>query len=478
MQIKRFEARDMRTALRLIKKELGPDAVILSARSLKKENKIIGRIKSVGVEVTAAVDGYHLPAEINPALAAGALNSYRRNASSSPGTPPKRNFRQSVGSRMKTLYARKRPHHPANTTGSGNNDLLADVFQHLLSQEVKRDIANDIIDALKALYSENRIDTTGQVISNISNILKQKRKGAGAPLHTASGCKVVAVVGPTGVGKTTTVAKLAARYVIERHKNVALISLDSNRVGGAGDLKVYAKAIGVPVKAAATTAAFKAAVTEFRKFDIVLVDTCGFNHKKQDQIDDLKAWLDCIDAIEIHLALPATGKESDLLNTFRCLNDIDVQHLIFTKLDESCTYGNLINVLVHHPLPVSFVTNGREVPNAIETGSMDKIVEHLLGAFKQREKVLNSGKQDQAPQKAPDRVDGGTYVANKNSDVFHHSDCKWTQKIKSKNMITFSSPQAAEMAHFMPCQDCRPAQRRNIQAELPARDNMRISNYS
>jgi flagellar biosynthesis GTPase FlhF len=88
MQIKRFEARDMRTALRLIKKELGPDAVILSARSLKKENKIIGRIKSVGVEVTAAVDGYHLPAEINPALAAGALNSYRRNATSSPGTPP------------------------------------------------------------------------------------------------------------------------------------------------------------------------------------------------------------------------------------------------------------------------------------------------------------------------------------------------------------------------------------------------------
>ena len=115
---------------------------------------------------------------------------------------------------------------------------------------------------------------------------------------------------------------------------------------------------------------------------MVLVDTSGFNPQKQDQIADLKACLDGIGSIEIHLALSTMAKESDLLNTLRCLNTLDVQHLIFTKLDESCTYGNLINVLIQHSLPLSFVTNGREVPNAIETGSMHKIVEHLLGGFK------------------------------------------------------------------------------------------------
>ncbi|MGD2037640.1 MAG: flagellar biosynthesis protein FlhF [Desulfobacterales bacterium] len=478
MQIKRFEAKDMQTALRLIKKELGSDAVILSARSLKKENKIIGRAKAVGVEVTAAVDGYHLSAEIKPAIAAGALNNYRRNATNSHETSSKGNFRQSFGNRMKTLYGRKRPHQLSSTAGSDNDDVLADIFQHLLSQEVKRDIANEIIDALKVLSSEIQIDTTGQIISDISNILKQKRTLAEAPLGNASGCKVIAVVGPTGVGKTTTVAKLAARYVIERHKNVALISLDSDRIGGSGDLKVYAKAIGVPVKTAGTPVAFKAAVAEFQEFDIVLVDTCGFNPKKQDQIDDLKACMNCIGGIEIHLALSATGKESDLLNTFRSLNTNGVQHVIFTKMDESCTYGNLINVLMHHPLPLSFVTNGREVPNAIETGSMDKIVEYLLGTFKKPKTVLNSDRADPSIKQAPARNDGGTFVANKNSDVFHHPDCKWTQKIKSKNMITFSSAQAAEMAHFMPCQDCRPAQRRQIQAGLPASDKRRSSNFS
>jgi flagellar biosynthesis protein FlhF len=478
MQIKRFEARDMQTALGLIKKELGPDAVILSARSLKKENKIIGRVKATGVEVTAAVDGYHLPAEIKPAFAAGALNNYRRNATSSHGATSRGNFRQSFGSQTKTLYGRKRSHQPAKTIGSENADVLADVFQHLLSQEVKRDIADEIMDALKILYSDIRIDTTAQIVSDISKILKQKRNGVKARLDNASGFKVVVVVGPTGVGKTTTIAKLAARYVIERHKNVALISLDSDRVGGTGDLKVYAKAIGVPFKAAATPDAFQAAVREFRKSDIVLVDTCGFNPKKQDQIDDLKACTDCIGAIEIHLALSATGKESDLLNTFRCLNTIDVQQLIFTKLDESCTYGNLINVLINHPLPLSFVTSGREVPNAIETGSVDKLVECLLGPFKKGKTVQNADSVEKSNPHKPVRPGSSIFVANRNSDVFHHPDCKWTQKIKSKNMITFSSVRAAEVAHFKPCQDCRPAQRSRTQAGLSVSDNMRISNFS
>jgi flagellar biosynthesis protein FlhF len=479
MQIKRFEAKDMKTALRLIKKELGSDAVILSARSLKKENKIIGRVTTLGVEVTAAVDGSHLPAEIKPVLNASALNSYQRNATPSFGMLPKRSFRQSVGSRKKTLYGRKQPLQPADTTRSGKDDLLADVFQHLLSQEVKRDIANDIIDALKAVYSGGgRFDTTGQVISRISNILKQKRNGAETQHRKKSGCQVLAVVGPTGVGKTTTVAKLAARHAIEHNKNVAIISLDSDRVGASEDLKVYAKAIGVPIKAAATPSAFNAAVNEFRKFDTVLVDTSGFNPKKQDQIDELKACLNMIDGIETHLALSTMTKEGDLLNTLRCLNTLDVQYLIFTKLDESCSYGNLVNVLVQHPVPLSFVTNGREITHTIETGSMDKIVAYLLGNFKNRNTLLNSEQSDQAAAEVADRPDGRTFVANKNSDVFHRADCKWTQKIQSKNMITFSSLKTAKLQHFMPCQDCQPARSKRFQTGLTTRDNVRVSNYS
>ena len=349
----------------------------------------------------------------------------------------------------------------------------------MLSQEVKRDIANDIIEALQADHSDTRFDTTSQITPEISKILKQKGNRIEAPLCAATGCKVLAIVGPTGVGKTTTVAKLAARYAIKRQKNVALISLDSDRVGGGiADLKVYAQAIGISVKAAATPAAFQEAVKEFRKFDIVLVDTSGFNPKNQNQIDDIKTCFDRIGDVEIHLALSATAKESDLLNTLRCVNSLDAQYLIFTKLDESCTYGNLINVLVQHPLPMSYVTNGREAPNAIQTGSIDKIVEHLLGNFKNRQTVLASGRPDQSPHEVPAHIEGRTFVANKNSDVFHHLECRWTQKIKPKNMITFSSVQAAEEQHFLPCRDCRPSRSRHFHVELTASDKMQITNES
>jgi flagellar biosynthesis protein FlhF len=208
------------------------------------------------------------------------------------------------------------------------------------------------------------------------------------------------------------------------------------------------------------------------------VDTSGFNPKKQEQIDDLKACLNMIDGIETHLALSTMTKEGDLLNTLRCLNTLDVQYLIFTKLDESCSYGNLVNVLVQHPVPLSFVTNGREITHTIETGSMDKIVAYLLGNFKNRNTLLNSEQSDQAAAEVADRPDGRTFVANKNSDVFHRADCKWTQKIQSKNMITFSSLKTAKLQHFMPCQDCQPARSKRFQTGLTTRDNVRVSNYS
>jgi flagellar biosynthesis protein FlhF len=476
MQIKRFEAKDMTTALRLIKKDLGADAVILSARSLKKENKITGRVKSTGVEVTAAVDGYPLADAMSPALVAGAVSSYRRNETIT--RPSRQNFRQSVGSRIKSIYDRQRPSQLTKRRQFSNDDLLSGVFQHLLSQEVKRDIANDIIDRLAFNSPDHRFETRDQIIEGISGILEQKRKRIRSRLRTLSGCRVMAIIGPTGVGKTTTLAKLVARHAIEEGKNVALISLDSDRVGGITDLEVYAKAMSVPVVAVGTQSAFKATVNEFRRFDRILVDTSGFNARNPDQIEDLKACLKGIDAVEIHLALSAMAKESDLLNALRCLNTFDVQHLIFTKLDESCTCGNLINVLMQHPLPLSFVTCGRDVPHNIETGSIDKIVERLLVDFDLHGATPNSGRAGRVPLETAAPEDGSDFVANKNSDVFHRRNCKWTQKIKSKNMITFSSAQAAKLANFMPCQDCHPARSSRFQAGLPVGNNMRISNYS
>ena len=475
MQIKRFEAKDMTTALRLIKDELGPEAVILSARNIKKAKPILDLTKSGGVEVTAAVDAYHLPVALNSASSIGGLNGYRRNTPINGGK--KRALRWTAGSRVKTPIHRRQDDQGRNCIRSENGAVCADVFQHLLSQEVNREIANEITDTLAVLDQSNRFETMAELVSEISNILKLKIGGAQVRLRAQKDSRVIALIGPSGVGKTTTVAKLAAKHAIELKKKVALISLDSYRIGAAEQLKIYAKAIAIPIKTVITVSGFKAALNEFRKFDLILVDTPGFNPGKQTEMDDLKAYLEGNVSIGIHLVLSAGTKESDLFNTLKRLNILAVQNLIFTKLDESHTYGNLINVLIKHKLPLSFLTNGRGVPGSIETGSLERIVECLFGSFTNPFEFSSSKRSDPAPFEQSARLKDGHFVANKNSDVFHQPDCKWAQKIKPKNRIAFPNAQAAQEKHFMPCRDCQPLNRDEFNVELAMGNNVRISNY-
>ncbi len=475
MQIKRFEAKDMTTALRLIKKELGPKAVILSARNLKVENRIFGSIKTAGVEVTAATDTYHFPGPSNSDPYAGDRPVGDR--SGQLARPGKKIFMHAVQNRIKSLTRRRPPPDPGNDHRIRNDDALGDIFQHLLSQGVKRDVANDLVEAVKKEFQAGRSDFKDKIILKITEVLEEKRDTPRRPLRTKSDPKVLAFIGPTGVGKTTAIAKLAARQVIQRNKKVALITVDSCRIAAAEELKVYGKAIGIPVKIAATPSAFTAAINEYRHHDLILVDTPGINAENPREIDDLKSYFEAIRSVEIHLLLSAGAKEADLFNTIERLSGINVQYLIFTKLDESTTFGNLINLLVQNQLPLSFLTTGRQVPDFIATGSVEEIVKCLLANYMHDLRFSNSGTPHQVHRNISNDSSADEFVANKNSDVFHCPDCKWTKKIKPKNMITFSSVQEAKTRQFVPCKDCQPASDDTFQTGFPVKKRMRISSY-
>ncbi|MBT8368454.1 MAG: flagellar biosynthesis protein FlhF, partial [Deltaproteobacteria bacterium] len=312
MQIKRFEAKNMTSALRLIKKELGHDAVILSARSLKKENKLLGTVRSAGVEVTAAVDSNQFPAEAKATVVTGALNAYRQYAQNDRRGPQK--VQPTAGHRITTQNDRKPADHPVNDRHRAADGVLSAVFEHLLSQEVKRDLAADIVQRLSERTARGHWDSIDAIVSEIAAILQNEKRPSAVRPANRNGARAAAIVGSTGVGKTTTVAKLAVRHAIERHQAVGLISLDANRIGAFAELKVYAQAIGIPFKTAATPTAFRAAASQFNDLDLILVDTPGLNLAIPDEIDDLKACLSAVEPLDIHLALNAMTKASDLDN--------------------------------------------------------------------------------------------------------------------------------------------------------------------
>jgi flagellar biosynthesis protein FlhF len=478
MQIKRFEAKNMTSALRLIKKELGPDAVILSARSIKKENKLLGRVRSVGVEVTAAVDSYQLPAETKATAATGAANAYRRYAQIDRRAPMQK-VQRTIGRRITSRSNRKPAVPSADEVHSAAEDVLSAVLEHLLSQEVKRDLAADIVQHLNERAEHGQLDSIDTIVSEITAVLQNENQSSEVRSHPLNAARVVAVVGPSGVGKTTTVAKLAARHAIERHQTVALISLDANRIGACAGLNVYARAIGIPLKKAATPAEFRAAVGRFNDMDLILVDTPGLNPTMPNELEGLRACLGAVEQLDVYLALSATAKASDLKDILERLKAMGVTGLIFTKLDESSTHGNLIDAISEHPLPLAYLTSGRQVPDDIETGSLRKVVALLLSDVKLSSPVSQPLSKDPFASEKKTPITERQFVANKNSDIFHCLDCKWTQKIKSKNLVTFSSTEVARMQRFMPCRDCQPEKSKGLQIDLAAkRDAVQISNYS
>jgi flagellar biosynthesis protein FlhF len=292
---------------------------------------------------------------------------------------------------------------------------------------------------------------------------------------------ILAFVGPTGVGKTTNLAKLAALQATRHDKRVALISIDNYGIAANEQLKTYARIIGLPLEAAPNAAELSRAIEKFAQTDLILIDTPGVSPSDPEQILELKSLLANIPNIQTHLVMCAATKETDLIATAEAFKDIDVQRLVFTKVDESRTCGNIIDVLIRTGLPLSFLSCGRRVPDDIEAGTVQKLIDLLLGL--KGDGRLPSAEVSDANVNRP-AVESGRktkpiqFVANKNSDVYHCTDCKWSARIKAENIIQFSSNGEAEAQNFLPCRSCRPDRCKSGAAAEVTKNRLKFSGYS
>lgn len=172
-------------------------------------------------------------------------------------------------------------------------------------------------------------------------------------------------VGPTGVGKTTTIAKIASKFKVNYNKNIAFITADTYRIAATDQLRTFANILDTPMSVIYTATELNSAVAEYEQADVIFVDTAGFSHKNETQRNDMRALLAGLSPEyekSVYLVLSATTKYRDLISIIDSYKDIDDYKLIFTKLDETSSYGNLLNIKLYSDAGISYVTNGQNVP--------------------------------------------------------------------------------------------------------------------
>lgn len=261
-----------------------------------------------------------------------------------------------------------------------NRSLVKMIYNVLLEHEVHEKYVNQILeDAEKVMRSPNGLDNL------LSNVYQKMILKMGQPRTITLGSTtpmVVFFIGPTGVGKTTTIAKLASRYKVEYGKKVALLTADTYRIAAAEQLRTYASILDTPLSIIYAPQELDTTLKKMQEYDLVLVDTAGFSHKNDAQRQDMERLLGELDAAyqrEVYLVLSATTKYKDLKDIVDIYRGFTDFHLIFTKLDETDNYGNILNIRLYANAPLSYVTTGQNVPDDIEIVDPQKMVRQLLG---------------------------------------------------------------------------------------------------
>ena len=280
----------------------------------------------------------------------------------------------------KTLEAKLTKTSPKEN--SSNDTFLKLIHKKLVDSEVDEKYVDEILGEI-ALSMQKDSD-----IDSILSAVYQKiilKLGEASPVKLNSKPKLAFFIGPTGVGKTTTIAKIASKFKLEKYAKVAFITSDTYRIAAVEQLNTYASIIDCPVDVVYGPEELRESLESFKNYDLVLVDTAGRSHKSEEQMEELKCLLEVATDykedydLDIYLTLSVTTKYKDLVNIAKKYDDIKGWKIIFTKLDETCSLGNIINVKMLTNAPLSYTTSGQNVPNDIELINEQFIAKQLLG---------------------------------------------------------------------------------------------------
>ena len=426
MIIKKFQAKTEEAALELARKELGRGIVVMNVKKVKKKG-LFSIFKPQQVEVTVALEEEEKQnfreavAKVSEIARQSEAAGNTRSAKTEPEQPAKQGKAEPgpQPEKQRQQEKQRQPEKNTQTIDSRQESAIEEklsTLQNLLEKQIgstqeeekesegeekKEDSNVAFFHLLYKMLLDNEIEETyaNQLVEELDGSVKpdmpidyllsvvyQKmvlKFGQTKTIQSAEkGPKLVYFIGPTGVGKTTTIAKIASRLSVVEKKKIVLLTADTYRIAAAEQLRTYANILEVPFRIIYTPQEIRTAIEDYAAYDYIFVDTSGHSQKNTDQRDDTLALLRAADGQaekEVYLVVSATTKYRDLLNiadTYQKLTDF---RLVFTKLDETQCQGNLFNLRLHTDAPMSYVTCGQNVPDDIGEFDAQKTVKLLLG---------------------------------------------------------------------------------------------------
>lgn len=419
MRIKVFKARTAKEAMARVKSELGVDAVILHTKRYRKGGFLGYKGKEM-VEVTAAVEDMpkkqtslppvSAPVSINeflpqePLVPKNVLTRYKTSSSPvqpaavSPGVeamPPVKPQRiikaQDQSSEKKAQQQEKTIQQLQQeldqmkvmlervmTEKTTESPSTVSVRQALAEQEVDEEIIQNLLHStsdISLLLDKEAPAAQAYLADYFSRTIELPDEGI--EIQTGK-TKIVALIGATGVGKTTTIAKIAAKFVLEKGISAALITADTYRISAVEQLKTYSDIIGLPLEIVYSPVELKTAIEKHRDKQLILIDTAGRSQHNEFQLQELKEFLAVEPTIEKHLVLSATTKYKDAVDILRNFAVCAPDKILFTKTDETSSIGLIVNLIYQYPIALSYLTNGQSVPDDIFPAKSDSLAEMLL----------------------------------------------------------------------------------------------------